>query len=144
AERLRQQKMAEEMDAAMLEQKKKEAEERRKAKLASFNLNEALFEINKYDLSEAAKEEIAQLSKEAKEYNYKKITIEGHTDNTGTLQINQPLSMKRAEVVFLEFALHGIPKEKMEYVGFADKMPVADNETVEGRSKNRRTEVYVE
>ncbi|MCL2144125.1 MAG: autotransporter domain-containing protein [Endomicrobia bacterium] len=144
AERLRQQKMAEEMNAAMLEQKRLEAEERRKAKLASFNLNEATFEVGEYGLNEAAKKEIEQLAKEAKEYNFKKITIEGHTDNTGSFRTNQDLSRKRAEAVFMEFAEQGIPKEKMEYVGFADKMPIADNKTEEGKAKNRRTEIYVE
>jgi outer membrane protein OmpA-like peptidoglycan-associated protein len=75
--------------------------------------------------------------------NYSKIVIEGHTDITGNNDSNDRLSKARAESVYKEFIAAGIPQEKIEFIGYGSKIPIAPNETPEGRQANRRTEIFV-
>jgi OmpA-OmpF porin, OOP family len=70
-----------------------------------------------------------------------KLRIEGHTDNTGSREVNQPLSQKRAAAVAAWLVAHGIDADRLTSQGFADTKPVADNATDEGRTKNRRVEL---
>ncbi len=66
------------------------------------------------------------------------IICEGHTDSRGSAQINETLSFKRAQVVKNYLIKHGVPAEKIVAVGRGSRMPIATNETEEGRAKNRR------
>jgi outer membrane protein OmpA-like peptidoglycan-associated protein/tetratricopeptide (TPR) repeat protein len=72
-----------------------------------------------------------------------KLEISGHTDNTGTLRINQKLSRDRAKSVVNYLVGRGIPETMLVYEGYADSQPVAPNDTAEGREKNRRVEFKV-
>ncbi len=67
--------------------------------------------------------------------------IEGHTDNTGSDAINQPLSEKRAAVVRDYLISKGISADRLTSQGFGSAQPVADNETATGRAQNRRTAI---
>ena len=70
-----------------------------------------------------------------------RITVEGHTDNTGDPKKNQTLSEKRAESIKAEMVKHGIDASRIETKGFGDTKPVADNKTKAGRTQNRRVTV---
>ncbi len=72
-----------------------------------------------------------------------KLEISGHTDNTGSLRINQRLSRDRAKAVVDYLVNLGISQEMLISQGYADTQPVAPNNTVEGREKNRRVEFKV-
>jgi OmpA-OmpF porin, OOP family len=72
-----------------------------------------------------------------------KVTIVGHTDNTGNDAANQKLSQERATAVMDMMASLGIDKSRMTAEGYGDIHPVADNSTPEGRHSNRRVEVTV-
>ena len=72
-----------------------------------------------------------------------RVEISGHTDNTGSLRINQKLSRDRASSVVNYLVGKGIPQEMLESKGYADTQPVAENNTTEGRTKNRRVEFKV-
>lgn len=72
-----------------------------------------------------------------------KLEISGHTDNTGTLRINQKLSRDRARAVVNYLVGGGIPESMLVYEGYADTQPVDTNDTREGREKNRRVEFKV-
>ncbi|MGW8315394.1 MAG: OmpA family protein [Bacteroidales bacterium] len=72
-----------------------------------------------------------------------RLEISGHTDNTGSLRINQKLSRDRAKAVVDWLVGRGITAERLEYEGYADTQPVAPNNTAEGRTKNRRVEFKV-
>ena len=72
-----------------------------------------------------------------------KLEISGHTDNTGTLRINQKLSRERARSVVTYLVSRGIPEAMLVYEGYADTEPVAPNDSPEGREKNRRVEFKV-
>jgi len=72
-----------------------------------------------------------------------KLEISGHTDNTGSLRINQKLSRDRAGAVVTYLVRKGIPEEMLVSKGYADTQPVAENNTAEGRERNRRVEFKV-
>ncbi|MBB5466894.1 type VI secretion system protein ImpK [Paraburkholderia sp. Clong3] len=75
------------------------------------------------------------------------VTVTGHTDNqpihTAEFPDNLVLSEKRAAFVADVLKAHGMPGNRIEAVGKGDTQPVADNSTAEGRSRNRRVEVFV-
>ena len=67
-----------------------------------------------------------------------KLDIEGHTDNTGSVRHNQVLSGRRALAIKTYLVKKGIASERLTASGFGSEHPIADNNTEEGRSKNRR------
>jgi outer membrane protein OmpA-like peptidoglycan-associated protein len=73
-----------------------------------------------------------------------KITLEGHTDNSGTDKINDPLSVKRAESAKAYLVSKGIDESRIATTGYGSKQPIADNKTKEGKAKNRRIELKVQ
>ena len=72
-----------------------------------------------------------------------RLEISGHTDNTGSLRINQKLSRDRAAAVVTYLVQRGISQERLESRGYADTQPVATNGTAAGRQQNRRVEFKV-
>lgn len=73
----------------------------------------------------------------------KQISIEGHTDNTGLRSRNQALSEARALAVGRAIIDLGVSPSRINYQGYASDRPFASNDTVEGRSLNRRTEIFL-
>ncbi|SKC90277.1 Outer membrane protein OmpA [Burkholderia sp. YR290] len=73
----------------------------------------------------------------------KPMIVEGHTDNVGTREYNQQLSEARAKSVADELERRGISASRITLVGYAFDRPVADNDTPDGRARNRRTEIVV-
>ncbi|HNP49607.1 MAG TPA: OmpA family protein, partial [Bacteroidia bacterium] len=72
-----------------------------------------------------------------------RIEVGGHTDNVGGKQYNQQLSEKRAKSVFDYLIQKNIPATRLEFKGYGDSKPVADNSSEQGRSQNRRTEFTI-
>jgi len=72
------------------------------------------------------------------------IEIQGHTDNTGSDEVNQALGQKRAEAVMMYlYKQYKIPLHRMSVVSLGSSMPIADNATRDGRGQNRRVEILV-
>ena len=71
------------------------------------------------------------------------ITIWGHTDNTGTLAVNERISAQRAEAVADFLVQNGISRSRMTTAGKAYHEPVASNDTEAGRAQNRRVDIYI-
>ena len=71
-----------------------------------------------------------------------RVTI-GHTDNTGSDRINDPLSLNRASSVRSFLSAQGVDSSRMRVDGKGSHEPVADNSTASGRKENRRVEVYI-
>jgi OOP family OmpA-OmpF porin len=69
------------------------------------------------------------------------VSIEGHTDTTGTAQGNKTLSEARAKAVVNAVVAQGVEAARLSALGWGQDKPVADNATEEGRAKNRRVEV---
>ena len=78
-----------------------------------------------------------------KEYNKTVVEVAGHTDSTGSRQLNQSLSERRASTVANYLAGRGIDSKRFIIVGAADTHPVATNATPEGRAQNRRVELTI-
>jgi OOP family OmpA-OmpF porin len=73
----------------------------------------------------------------------KKMSIEGHTDNRGSAEINKRLSQDRANSVMNWLVQHGVEQSRLEAHGFGLEKPIEDNSTDEGRAKNRRVEFKI-
>ena len=73
-----------------------------------------------------------------------KVSIQGHTDNTGDYELNKRLSEARANAVLDYLVSKGMPyKRAQEIVGRGSDDPIADNNTSSGRDKNRRVQVIL-
>jgi peptidoglycan-binding protein ArfA len=72
-----------------------------------------------------------------------KVTVIGHTDNTGNDAINNPLSANRAKAVADYLVSQGGAADVVSSKGAGSSEPVASNDTEEGRAQNRRTEIKV-
>lgn len=70
-----------------------------------------------------------------------KVSVEGHTDNVGSATGNQSLSEKRAQAVVAWLTSHGIAASRLSAKGWGSSKPVEDNNTEDGRAKNRRVEL---
>jgi OOP family OmpA-OmpF porin len=70
-----------------------------------------------------------------------KISVEGHTDNVGNPKSNKTLSDDRAKAVVTEIVAQGIDEKRLSAAGYGQDKPIADNNTEEGRAKNRRVEL---
>ncbi len=72
---------------------------------------------------------------------YLRGVVEGHTDSRGPEAYNQQLSERRAETVHQYLLDAGISDDQLNYAGYGESRPVADNDTEEGRAANRRVVV---
>lgn len=103
-----------------------------------------LFATNKSDLNASAKSSLSKFATVLKQNTDCDVAIFGHTDNTGTDAINNPLSVKRAQAVQNYLLGQGVSSSQIRTVdGQGSTNPVADNSTAEGRKQNRRVEVYM-
>ena len=102
-----------------------------------------LFATNKSNLSAEAKSNLKKFADEMQDLSDTDITIYGHTDNTGSAEVNERLSLQRANAVSAELQADGIAKSRITTEGKSFTMPVADNSTAEGRAQNRRVEVFI-
>lgn len=71
------------------------------------------------------------------------VEVGGHTDNVGTADYNQKLSLKRATDVINYLVKNGIAAKRLIPKGYASSQPIAPNTTEDGRLQNRRTEIMV-
>jgi len=99
------------------------------------------FETGKAEIKPESQKIIDQIVQMMRDNPTLKISIEGHTDNVGTPQSNQTLSENRAKAVMNAIIAKGIEKNRLSAKGWGQTKPIADNQTEEGRAKNRRVEV---
>lgn len=109
------------------------------------NMNaNVLFDVNKSILKQVAKDELLKLAVILRDEPGISIDIFGHTDNTGSLGLNQPLSQNRAQAVADYLISMGVRKSQiLKIEGKNFSMPAATNATAEGRALNRRVEIYM-
>jgi len=105
----------------------------------SYRINDIYFLFNSYDLTPESKVVLDQLLDFLNENHTISIQIQGHTDNIGNDAGNLKLSENRAQSVYTYLIEQGISETRLTFKGYGKSMPVADNETEEGRAKNRRT-----
>jgi outer membrane protein OmpA-like peptidoglycan-associated protein len=102
-----------------------------------------LFDVNKYDLREPSRQNITKLAAILNKYPDTNILIEGHTDSTGTREINQPLSENRAKAVSGFLATLNVQSARFAVQGYGPDQPIGDNATAEGRQQNRRVDLAI-
>ncbi len=101
-----------------------------------------LFALNSAKLTADGKKELDELAKQASGLQRYVIEVQGFTDKTGPVSLNEALSQARAEKVARYLANeHQIPVRSIATLGSGYAMPVADDKTREGRKQNRRVEV---
>jgi len=102
-----------------------------------------LFASGKAMLLPGAQSSLNQVADALKDQKNASITIEGHTDSTGSDVTNMELSKARAESVAAYLSSRGLPKEQITTNGLGPSRPIADNTSPEGRATNRRVEIIV-
>ncbi len=104
--------------------------------------SDVLFELNESTLTDAADETLRAVAEEIDASSTTTVQIDGHTDSTGNDAINNPLSLDRAKAVEKRLK-ELITRDDItfEVAGHGSADPVADNETEEGRAKNRRVTI---
>lgn len=107
-----------------------------------------LFESGKWSLSDRAREVLGKVATVVKNRPNIEFMVEGHTDdqaiNTNVIEDNWDLSVKRAtSVVRVLQNDFGVPPERMTAAGRSYYIPLATNETAEGRAANRRTRIVI-
>lgn len=102
------------------------------------------FDFDKAELKPESHQALADAAKIMRENPSIKVEIQGHTDNMGSADYNQRLSMRRAQAVvdYLVSKL-GIEAKRLTPKGFGFTKPIASNDTDEGRAQNRRVEFFV-
>ena len=102
-----------------------------------------LFPHNGTSLSKASKDALEKFATTMADMPETDLTIQGHTDNTGTREVNDRISLKRAESVSEYLQKCGMKDDRFTVEGLAYDYPVASNDTAEGRAQNRRVEIYI-
>jgi outer membrane protein OmpA-like peptidoglycan-associated protein len=102
-----------------------------------------LFDTNSSDLKPAARTTWQNLATSLQNNPQTNILIVGHTDNTGTDEYNQNLSVRRAESVKAFISANNVANSRLTTSGKGESEPIADNTTLEGRTQNRRVEIVI-
>jgi outer membrane protein OmpA-like peptidoglycan-associated protein len=103
-----------------------------------------LFGSGKSVLLPAARNQLDEIAHALVGAKSQTIVIEGHTDATGSREINASLGHKRAQAVADYFVQKGLPQDHIPAVGKGPDSPIANNKTAEGRASNRRVEIVVQ
>jgi outer membrane protein OmpA-like peptidoglycan-associated protein len=148
ADRLRQANQQSEQEKAELRERLRQQfaailETRETARGLIVNINDVLFDFNKYTLKPGAREKLAKVSGILLAYPGLKIQLEGHTDSIGTDEYNMTLSQQRADAVHQYLVSQGVPDTNLTAIGLGKADPVATNDTDAGRQQNRRVEMVV-
>jgi outer membrane protein OmpA-like peptidoglycan-associated protein len=99
------------------------------------------FDVDKATLRPDAQPILAEIDKLLQADPALKLSIEGHTDNTGAPDHNQTLSAARARSVLGALVGLGVDPARLQSKGFGQDKPLADNASEDGRAKNRRVEL---
>lgn len=101
---------------------------------ANFDFDEAVIRPEDFDAMDRDAEDL-------KNRGDIKVEIAGHTDNIGTKRYNMKLSLRRAEAVRTYLIDKGVAPSRLTTQGYGESRPIADNDTAEGRFRNRRVEL---
>jgi outer membrane protein OmpA-like peptidoglycan-associated protein len=133
-----------EMDPKFSEMQSPQIQVNSDARGTVISVSDILFETGSTTLTP---ELIASLTRFAKilltSANYR-VMVEGHTDNRGPESYNQTLSEQRAQSVLQFLTGQGIAPERLSATGYGMSRPIDDNETTDGRKRNRRVDLVVQ
>lgn len=101
------------------------------------------FDVDSATLRPTFRNTLDQVAQSLKQYPDSLIDVYGHTDSTGSDAYNQTLSERRASTVANYLVSQGVSAARVRSQGFGETMPVASNDTVDGRARNRRVEIKI-
>ncbi|MBN2807182.1 MAG: OmpA family protein [Prolixibacteraceae bacterium] len=110
--------------------------------VVEFNSN-VLFGFDQSGLSNEAKTNLDKLVLVLNSYADTDIELQGHTDSKGSVSYNQNLSVERAKAVSGYLADRGIARSRVVTKGYGEEIPKYENDTADGRTKNRRVEFLI-
>jgi chemotaxis protein MotB len=153
AQEARNAELSRELEEALAEYKEAEQVwlERKEASSVVTVSDAVLFNSGSVTLSQSGEEIIDKIAGVAKGYPDRHVRVEGHTDDVGIAPeyrnkypSNWELSTRRATAVVRRLVdKHGMEPDRLSAIGFGEYRPVADNETSEGRAKNRRVVIVI-
>jgi len=108
------------------------------------NLPDVLFDFDSTRLTSGAYETTREVARAVNADGVRKISVEGHTDSSGTEDYNQRLALGRARAVSTQLSDQGVRRSRMSTRGFGESNPIASNQTETGRQRNRRVEIVIE
>lgn len=106
-------------------------------------LQNVFFAPNESLLDTFSRTEISKLAEFLSQNLEIRLEIQGHTDDIGSEVANLELSSKRAKSVYDALLVHGIDPKRLSYKGYGESRPISENESLSGKSKNRRTSFVV-
>jgi outer membrane protein OmpA-like peptidoglycan-associated protein len=110
---------------------------------ARINLSDINFATGTATLEAPAKIYLDKIARLLNAASNMELLINGHTDNTGSTAVNVKLATDRASVVKYYLISKGISADRLKASGFGSTQPIADNNTPEGKAKNRRVEMEI-
>src|SRR5262249_6595691 len=143
AEAARAKEAAEALRAELLLQLNQVLETKDTSRGLVVTMADVLFDVGKYDVRPTTREKLARLSGIVLAHKGLQLDIEGHTDSTGSDELNKFLPERRAMAVQNYLVQQGLSAEAVTAKGFGKTMPAADNSTAAGRQQNRRVEIIV-
>jgi outer membrane protein OmpA-like peptidoglycan-associated protein len=129
--------------AQALSERVAELEARKTNRGLVITLSDILFDSGKATLKVGADRALVELTSFLNEYEDRNLLIEGFTDNVGTTEYNQDLSVRRANAVRRALVLKGVADTRIRTDGLGERYPVATNDTGAGRQQNRRVEIVI-
>lgn len=106
-------------------------------------LGDFVFDSGKSTIKQEAVDNFSKVIDFINTYPNKKVRIEGHTDSSGSNQLNVKLSQRRADAVKALLVKYGIAANQIESYGMGEEFPIAENTTQAGKAKNRRVEIII-
>ncbi|MEO8099107.1 MAG: OmpA family protein [Acidobacteriota bacterium] len=107
------------------------------------NISDVLFEVGKSTLKPGAREKLSKVAGIISVHADLALQVEGHTDSTGSDELNQRLSESRAAAARDFLISQGLNSAHITARGFGEKLPVASNDNAAGRQQNRRVELVI-
>jgi outer membrane protein OmpA-like peptidoglycan-associated protein len=104
---------------------------------------DAGFDLGRADVKPALGGVLTRFASTLNEHAVTAITIVGHTDNTGSEAVNNPLSIHRANATRDYLMARGVQMNRITTAGHGEREPIASNDNDAGRAQNRRVEIYI-
>ncbi len=101
------------------------------------------FDTGRYDIKSNLRPVLDRFASTLNDNPVTTVNVIGHTDNTGSDAINDPLSVNRAAATRDYLAARGVSSSRISINGRGSHEPIADNNTASGRAMNRRVEIFV-
>ncbi len=105
--------------------------------------SEVTFDFNSANIKSTFQFPLNKIATIMNRYPQTQIVVVGHTDDVGSNQYNLDLSLRRANAVADYLIMRGVAISRMGTEGHGEMEPIANNDTAEGRSQNRRVEIFV-